>query len=190
LIIWGKSRLNQTPTDFSGMRFVDQLRDVTTLIVVDPRLTWLANKAEYWLQLRPGTDAALALGMLHVIINEKLYDEEFTTNWCHGFEELKQRVQEYPPEKVAEITWVPKEKIIEAARFYGKARPGSISWGLATDQKPNGVQQAHALCALMAVCGNIDAPGGVLLGAPSFAAPMWWGWIHCRLKFKQKDWGT
>ena len=78
------------------------------LISVDPQLTWIGSRAKYWLRLRPGTDAALALGMMNVIINEDLYDHEFVEKWCYGFEELKERVQEYPPEKVAEICWVDK----------------------------------------------------------------------------------
>jgi anaerobic selenocysteine-containing dehydrogenase len=71
---------------------------------------------------------------------------------------------------------VPAEQIIGAARFFANAKPASISWGLATDQKSNGVQMAHALLALNAATGNIDVPGGLIVGAPSFAAPMWWGW--------------
>ena len=67
-------------------------------------------KAHLWLQLRPGTDAALALGMLHVIIHEGLYDKEFVEQWCFGFKELKERVQQFTPEKVEEVTWVPKKQ--------------------------------------------------------------------------------
>ena len=176
VMIWGKDPLKSNPDGLFGHAIVDMMKRGTKLIIVDPRLTWFASRAEYWLQVRPGTDTALALGMLHVIINEELYDKEFVSKWCHGFEELKKRVQESPPQKVAEITWVPKEKIIGAARFFAKSKPASLSWGLATDQKPNGVQHAHALQALMAITGNIDVPGGILFGAPTFAAPMWWGW--------------
>jgi anaerobic selenocysteine-containing dehydrogenase len=176
IVIWGKEPLHSNADGLYGHAIVEMMKRGTKLVVVDPRMTWFASRAEYWLQVRPGTDTALALGMLNVIINEDLYDHDFAYNWCHGFDQLKERVQEYPPEKVAEITWVPKEKIIAAARFYATSKPASITWGLATDQKPNGVQHAHCLCALMAICGNIDVPGGILLGAPSFAAPMWWGW--------------
>lgn len=176
LIVWGKEPLKSNADGLFGHAIVDMMKRGTKLIVVDPRLTWLSQHAELWLQLRPGTDTALALGMLNVIINENLIDEEFVENWTFGFEDLKKRVQEYPPEKVAEITWVPKDKIIAAARRFATAKPAAISWGLATDQKPNGVQHAHAVLALIAITGNIDRPGGVIVGAPSFAAPMWWGW--------------
>jgi anaerobic selenocysteine-containing dehydrogenase len=80
-------------------------------------------------------------------------------NWTYGFEELKERVQEYPPEKVAEITWVPKEKIVEVARIIGTAKPCPIQWGLAVDENPNGVQLGHSILALIAITGNPDVPG-------------------------------
>ena len=81
------------------------------LIVVDPRYTEVAERADIWLQLRPGTDCALLMGMINVIINEGLYDNEFVEKWCYGFDKLAERARDYPLEKVAEITWVPAEKI-------------------------------------------------------------------------------
>ena len=88
------------------------------LIVVDPRRTTLAAEADLWLQIRPGTDLALVLGMINIIIDEGLYDREFVDKWCYGFDELRERVKDYSPEKVAEITWLPADRIIEAARVY------------------------------------------------------------------------
>ena len=103
------------------------------IIVVEPKRTWLATRAKIWLQIRFRTDAALALGMLHVIINEKLCDEEFIRKWTYGFAELTRRVQDYPLEKVSEITWIPKEKIVEASRLYAMSKPAAIGisllWG-------------------------------------------------------------
>ncbi len=84
--------------------------------MIDPRMSWAATRADLWLRPRPGTDGALALGLLNVIINENLYDKEFVEKWTHGFDELKQRVQEYPVQKVSQITWVPAEDIVKAAR--------------------------------------------------------------------------
>ena len=74
------------------------------IISIDPRNTWMSTRAEYHLQIRPGTDGALALGMLNVIINEELYDKEFVEKWTYGFDRLKERVQQYPVSKVSEIT--------------------------------------------------------------------------------------
>src|SRR5208283_1643482 len=92
--------------------FHEALKHAKNLILVDPRATAIANRANLWLQIRPGTDAALALGMMQVIINESLYDKEFVSNWTYGFNQLRERVQEYNPTRVSEITWIPEEKII------------------------------------------------------------------------------
>lgn len=160
ILIWGNNPIVSNADGFMGHWLVDCMRRGSKLIVVDPRLTWMAAKAEHWLQVRPGTDSALALGFLNVIINEELYDKEFVENWTFGFEELKERVQEYPVEKVAEITWVPKEKIIAAARAYAKAKPAMLQWGLAVDHAKHGVATGHALGCLWAITGNVDIPGG------------------------------
>ncbi len=132
----------------------------TKVIVVDPRFTVNASKADLWLQPRPGTDAALALGMLNIIINEELYDKEFVNKWCIGFEELRQRVQEYPLEKVAEITWVAKDDIIKAARLYATIKPATLYQRASIEMQMNSVQTLRALAILRAVTGNIDIEGG------------------------------
>jgi anaerobic selenocysteine-containing dehydrogenase len=93
------------------------------------RKTELAEKADRWLQLRPGTAQALALGFIHVIIEESLYDKDFVEKYTSGFEDLTRQVKDYTPEKVAEITWVPADLIREAARMYAKAKPAALQWG-------------------------------------------------------------
>jgi anaerobic selenocysteine-containing dehydrogenase len=91
------------------------------LIVIDPRKTELAEVADVWLQPRPGTDCALLMSMINVIIEEELYDGEFVERWCYGFDKLTERARQYEPEKAEEITWVSAEKIREAARIYAGA---------------------------------------------------------------------
>jgi len=135
-------------------------RSGTELIVVDPRETDLAKKAALWLQLRPGTDSALALGLLNVIIEESLFDQDFVENWTHGYSELARHVKAYPPEKVADITWVPPDLISEAARLYARSHPAAIQWGNAIEQHNSAFDTARALISLMAVCGNLDVQGG------------------------------
>lgn len=173
LMLWGKEPLKSNPDGFFGHSVIDMMKLGTKIIMVDPRISWLATRAEYVLQLRPGSDTALALGLLHVIIKEELYDKEFVDKWCYGWDEFVERVMEYPPEKVAEITWVPVEKIYEVARVFAKAKPASLGWGLAVDQNPNGVQLGHALLALIAITGNLDVPGGVTIGPPASLMGKW-----------------
>lgn len=173
IIEWGKNPLMSNPDGFYGHSLIDMMKRGTKMICIDPRITWLGTRAEHVCQLRPGTDTALALGFLNVIINEELYDHEFVGKWCYGFEELKERVQEYPPEKVEEITWVSKEKIREVARIIATNKPVGIQWGLAVDESPNGVQLGHCILSLEAITGNLDTPGGITLGAPAGLLGKW-----------------
>lgn len=173
LVLWGKMPLWSNPDGFYGHSIIDMMKRGTKIISIDPRLNFLSSRAAYWMQLRPGTDTALALGFLNVIINEDLYDHKFVDEWCYGFEELKERVQQYPVEKVAEITGIPAEKIIECARVMAKAKPTAIQWGLAVDENPNGVQLGHAILSISAITGNLDVPGGITLGPPAALLGKW-----------------
>jgi anaerobic selenocysteine-containing dehydrogenase len=168
IMIWGNNPVVSNGDGFFGHWIVDEMKMGSKLIVVDPRLTWLASKADYWLQLRPGTDCALAMGMLNVIINEGLYDKEFVEKWTSGFAELTERVQEYPPDKVAEITWVPKEIIEAAARYYANAKPAAVQWGLPIDQSVCGIATAQAVTSLWTITGNVDNPGGNIIVKSGF----------------------
>ena len=131
------------------------------LIVVDPRVTTIASKADIHLQLRPGTDGALALGFMNVIINENLHDKEFVDKWTVGFDGLKKLAQEYPPERVEKITWVPAMKIREAARLFATTRPAKLHLSAnSTTHHANGVQNHRAVILLSAITGNFEVAGG------------------------------
>lgn len=130
------------------------------LIVVDPRRTRTAEQASLWLPLRPGTDAVLALGLLHVIIAEKLYNHEFVTGWCHGFERVAQHVARYSPLYVEGITGIKAEAVIKAARLYAKNTPAALFSGRGIDQIGcNSVPTHRALAILRAITGNLDVAG-------------------------------
>lgn len=158
IVLWGYNPLHTYPP--VGRKIVEAKRKGSKLIVVDPRFTELASIADIWLQIRPGTDDALALGMLNVIINRRLYDADFVGNWCHGFDKLTERVQEYPPEKVEEITWVPKENIIKAAELYAISKPATLQSHLGVSMSYNSVQASRAISILIAITGNLDVRGG------------------------------
>jgi anaerobic selenocysteine-containing dehydrogenase len=163
IIMWGTNPMVNNADAFLGHWLVESMKRGSKVITIDPKLTWIAGKSEYWLRIRPGTDAALALGMTHIIIEEDLYDHKFVEEWTHGFAELKEAVKEYTPERTSEICWIDKDLIIEAARFYAKASPGCIQWGLAVDMSKIGVPTAHAIACLGGITGNIEVPGGNVL---------------------------
>lgn len=163
VILWGKDPLWSNPDGLFGHSIIDMMKRGTRIITIDPRINWIATKAEYNLQLRPGTDAAIGLGLLNVIINEDLYDHDFVENWCYGFDELHERVNDYPPERVEKITWVPKETLVQVARAFAGNAPSSICWGLALDQQTNGMQASQALLSVAAICGYLDVPGGITI---------------------------
>ena len=168
LMIWGKAPLESNGDGFFGHAVIDLMKRGTRLIVVDPRVNWLSTRADYHLRLRAGTDTALGMAMLNVIISEDLYDHDFVEKWTFGFEQLSGRVKTMSVEHAAEITGVPADKIRGAARMYANARPAGLQWGLAIDQKKNGMQNGQAIVALMAITGNIDVPGGQILADVNF----------------------
>lgn len=167
IILWAQNPIAGCHDGFFGHWIIDCMRRGSRLIVIDPRSTWFTCRADVHLQNRPGTDGAIALGMLNVIINEGIYDKEFVDKWCYGFDELKERIQEYPPEKVEEITWVPADLLRKAARLYAQNKPSAIQWGEPVDAMPAGSVVAQAINHLWAITGNIDNPGGNVIAKNS-----------------------
>jgi len=167
IMVWGTNPTTTDPDGFFGHWIVDCMKLGSKIIAVDPRHTWMTTRAAHHLRLRPGTGGALALGMLHVVINEDLYDKAFVEKWTHGFEELRNRVQEYPVDKVAEITDIPEQDIVEAARLYATSKPAAIHWGVAVDMEPEATAVAQAISHLWCITGNVDNPGGNVIARPS-----------------------
>ncbi|CAB1368460.1 molybdopterin-containing oxidoreductase family protein [Denitratisoma oestradiolicum] len=136
----------------------------TKIIVIDPRRSEAAELADIWLRIRPGADGALAYGFLNVIIHEGIYDKEFVEKWCLGFDELKEAVKDYTPQRVSELTWIPVEQIVEVARYYANNKPGNISFGLGTVELGNATNATvFGKAYLRAITGNLDLIGGQLL---------------------------
>ena len=158
IVVWGCDPASSLSSSFNDI--VNALGKGTKLIVIDPIKSQLAEKADLWLQLRPGTDLALALSMINVIVSEESYDKEFVRNWTAGFGELKGHAQDYSPGTVAEITWLDKEKIIQAARIYASNKPACIQWGNGIETNVNSIQTCRAIAILRALTGNLGIPGG------------------------------
>jgi anaerobic selenocysteine-containing dehydrogenase len=130
-------------------------------IVVDPRRTTLAEAARLHLQLRPGTDGVLALGLAHVILQEGLEDRDFLLRHAHGVDEYREYVRAFPPDETARITGVPAGAVVEAARLYATSRPAQITISAcSTVHHSNGFQGHRAVLLLAALCGNLDVEGG------------------------------
>ena len=242
LVIWGYNIPASCPDNIFGHWFIDLMKKGTEIIAIDPRLSWFASRAKKWLKLRPGTDGALAMGFLNVIIQEGLYDKEFVEKWTnathlvrsdtgkllresdlvdggsmdnyvawdtarelpvvwdsteleHRSPDVKpalegefsirlasgteipartvwsvfcQQVEEYPVDRVSEITWVPQKDIVEAARFYAESKPAAIHWGVPIDMTPAITPTAQAIANLWCLTGNLDVPGGNVISRFAF----------------------
>ena len=130
-------------------------------IVIDPAQTPAAKLADIWLRPKPGSDAAIALAMINVIIKENLLDSEFVKKWTHGFEDLEKRATDYSPNHAAKLSGVSANDIIEAARLYATG-PSCFVSGHGIDAFSNGVQTFRAFHCLVAITGNVDRRGGNL----------------------------
>jgi anaerobic selenocysteine-containing dehydrogenase len=242
IVIWGYNIPNTCPDNIFGHWFIDLMKKGTEIVCIDPRLTWFSSRAKHWLRLRPGSDGALAMGFLNVIINENLYDRNFVDKWTNaqflirkdsgkllresdlhkdGIQEnfvswdeaskapivwvsarasfleadcrpalngafsirlhdgtevecitvwdaFCNEVNQYPLERVEEITGVPKNKIREAARFFAESKPSSIQWGLPIDSTPGITPTAQAITALWCLTGNLEVPGGNIVARNAF----------------------
>lgn len=181
-IVWGGNPAESSPSiGLNGLRAAQEKG--ARIIVVDPRRTPTAELADLWLQIRPGTDGALALGMLNVIIKEGLYDKGFVEQWCLGFDQIQKLVQEYPPGRVAEIAWVPEDEIVEAARMYATLKPSAISWGVATCHLGRGATKSAVLgkSILRAIGGSLYVSGGNWFSTPprqlAWFKTVGWDWL-------------
>ncbi len=129
------------------------------MIVIDPLRTQAASMADVWLRPKPGTDAAIAMAMMHVLVAENLHDAAFVARWCHGFDKLAARVKDWTPVRAAGISGASAEAIVEAARLYADG-PACFVSGHGIDAASNGVQTFRAFHCLLAIAGNLDRAGG------------------------------
>jgi anaerobic selenocysteine-containing dehydrogenase len=158
-ILWGH---NPAASDFAlDIAIKENLKKGAKVVVIDPRKIPLADQAEMYMAIRPGTDGALALALINVIINENLYDKEFVEKWTFGFDQLVPHIQQYTPEWAEKITGVKVADIRALARLFATTRGASICHGTCTqDQQANGSQTGRAMAILQSITGNINVPGG------------------------------
>ncbi|MBI4321646.1 MAG: molybdopterin-dependent oxidoreductase [Chloroflexi bacterium] len=167
LALWGVNP-NHTTGGIRRETISAILESGAKLVVVDPRKIDLASAADLWIRPRPGSDGALALGLLKVIVEERLYDQEIVANATIGFDRLEEQLRTFSLEDVEKVTWVPARQIREFARLYAQAHPASIQWGNALDQGVHSFQLHRALAIMVGISGNLNVPGGqVFLDAGS-----------------------
>jgi anaerobic selenocysteine-containing dehydrogenase len=143
--------------------FIEEARrQGAKLVVIDPYRTRTAKCADWYLPINPGTDAALALGMMHVIINENLYDADYVERYAVGFDELNARVQDYPPEKVAHWTGISADDIRKLARDYATQRPAAIRVNYGIQRSEGGGMAMRAVAMLPCLTGSWKEIGGGL----------------------------
>ena len=157
IMLWG---VNLPETNGSKhMRLKDATRRGARTIVVDPRPILPAVEADLWLRICPGTDAALALGIINLMIANGWYDREFVRDWTVGFEALAERAAAYTPEQVSEITWIPADDIRRAAEMFGTASAAAMYTFIGTSMSGNAVSTLRLMGFLPALTGRIDQPG-------------------------------
>lgn len=164
ILFWGHNPLITGPDGELAPSVKRCLDSGAIAIAIDPRRSETAKECDHWLAIRPGTDAALALAMLNVIITEGIYDKNFVEKWTIGFEQLKEHVESFTPAWAQAITTIPSARIIDSARLYATNKPAVLEWGLGIEQNANSLQTVRALAILRAITGNIDVPGGDILG--------------------------
>jgi len=164
ILFWGHNPLVSNPDGELSFPVKKALNAGSFGIAIDPRRSETAKHCQMWLPIRPGTDAALALGMIHVIINEGFYDKPFVEKWTTGFNELKAHVTHYTPQWAETVTGLPAGDIVAAARRYALDKPSVLEWGVGIEHTPNSLQTVRAVALLRALTGNIDKPGSDILG--------------------------
>lgn len=163
LVVWGANPATDSPP--LDMHRLEQARQRgAAVVVIDPRRTETVTRCDAeWVPIRPGTDGALALGMIAVMVEEELYDEAFSENWTVGFDDLARYVQHFRPEVVETITGVPADKVRALARRVCQATGAAPIMYTGLEYSDSGVQAIRAVLSLWALAGQLDVPGGLVL---------------------------
>ena len=161
LVVWGANPATDSPP-LDMQRLEAARRRGAEVVVIDPRRTETAVRTgAEWIPIRPGTDGALALGMLHVLVEEELYDEGFARDWTRGFDDLRRYVQHFSPAVVEETTGVPAASVARLARRIAAAGGSAPIMYTGLEYSNSGIQAIRAVLTLFALAGQLDVPGGI-----------------------------
>ena len=159
IILWGRQPIYSGPAMGLAKDLIAAKKRKAKIVAIKPSVEPDVGMADEWLPIRPGTDAALVLSMLNVVISENLIDEEFVEKWCYGFDELKEHVKKYTPEWGERITGVPKKQIIEISRLYATTKAALIDLGNGVEHSPTSSDAIRGVSILMAITGHLDRKG-------------------------------
>ena len=171
IIYWGRQPIYSGPVAPAAHEFLAAKKRGVKIIAIKPSMEPDAGMADIWLPIRPGTDAALALAMLHVVINENFIDHDFVGKWCYGFAQLKTHVQQYSPQWAESVTGVSAKQIEEVARLYANCPKAAIDVGNGVEHAASASDAIRAIGILIAITGHLDRPGTNLLKQPPKKAP-------------------
>jgi anaerobic selenocysteine-containing dehydrogenase len=172
IILWA---INTISTNLHHWPFIAEAQKRgAKVVVIDPTSTRTAKQADWHIAIRPGTDAALALGMMNVIIAEDLVDHDYVAKYTVGYDELKDRAAQFPPDKVADITGIPADDIRILAREFATTQPSVIRMGVAIERHAGGGNAVRAMSCLPALVGSWRNCGGGIMHMPIWAFPMNW----------------
>lgn len=171
IIYWGRQPIYSGPVARPARAFLAAKQRGAKIVAIKPSMEPDAGLADIWLPVRPGTDAALALAMLHVVIREDLIDHVFVTQWCEGFEELQQHVRRFTPQWAESICGVTSDQIEMLARLYANTPKATIDVGNGLEHAPSSSDAIRAVASLIAITGHLDRPGSNLFSSPPEKAP-------------------
>ena len=167
VMIWGCNITGTGAADgMCGATLQRALKQAKKVIVVDPRCIGPAKNADHWLRVRPGTDGALALAMINVIISENLVDHDFVDRYTTGFDGLALHVRDFTPEWAEQITRISADEIRAAAITFATSAPACVQWGNGIDTNLCSLHTARSISILMGITGNIDKPGSNIFLIP------------------------
>jgi len=185
IMVWGKQPVYSGSAKGSLKTILDAKERGTKIIAIKPTMEPDVALADVWVPIRPGTDAALALAMLNVMINKNLYDAEFVAKWTYGFDKFKEHIQKYTPEWAAPITGVPAEQIKDVAQVYATTKPACIYHGNGFEHAPSCNDAIRAVAIMMAISGNLDKPGGDVFSTGRSDMPSLQG-VHLKERYTQE----
>jgi anaerobic selenocysteine-containing dehydrogenase len=160
IILWGTNPFKEGLPD--KVKRIQKARSCgAKMIVLDPRLHRLMKNADHWIPIIPGTDGALILSLIHIIIDNKWYDREFVEKWTYGFVELQEYVSYFTAERASRICGIERKKIEWFAEAIAKTPGVAIDFYSGLEYSPSGVQNTRALYSLIALTGNLDIEGGL-----------------------------